>query len=143
MTITVTDQEFAHILAGLRLLQRDPGELTAQDEIITELVENEGHGLLSNEELDALCEKINVTLAPAVIRRGKLICPHCRAVDSFRYVEDISSGRDVEGIIDGALAIQGYYETEGFDEEGENQRLLCCKCGKDSALPEKLEVTFE
>lgn len=57
--LLVDAREHAHILAGLRLLQADPGDLRAWDRITLELVSNEGHPVMTNDELDDLAERLN------------------------------------------------------------------------------------
>ncbi len=57
--LTLTEQEFAHVLAGLRLLQRQPGDLMAYTEVMDELVLAEGYEELCNKDIDDLCERLN------------------------------------------------------------------------------------
>ena len=44
------------------------------------------------------------------------------------YVEDISNWRRVLGRENGKIVVEGFYETEGFDD-GTNCRLMCLDCG--------------
>lgn len=60
--LSITEQEFAHVLAGLRLFQRPTKNNTYVD-IVDELVLNEGHPKLGDGEIDSLCERLNLGIA--------------------------------------------------------------------------------
>jgi len=67
----------------------------------------------------------------------QLKCAKCGVTgcENFRYVEDISSERKVIGFNDdGVLEIEGYYKTEGWDEDAKNIRLWCRNCGAELDL---------
>lgn len=74
-----------------------------------------------------------------------LVCPKCEASTKnsrFKYVEDIENRRDVNGFReDGALLIEGFYETEGGDD-GADPRIECQNCLETFAIPTDLEIDF-
>lgn len=79
---------------------------------------------------------------PKLPRKGKgFQCPECKG-RNFEYLEDIACRRRVNGIIDGVLQIEGRYTTDGFDEDGENFRLMCSSCCTEFAMPGDLEHDF-
>lgn len=75
---------------------------------------------------------------------GALECPHCGTEDTtnFRYVEDIGCARRIISAEDGQLNVDGYYETEGYDEGAENERIYCGACSNEFGIPPELEVDF-
>lgn len=55
-----------------------------------------------------------------------VLCENCGGKELL-YVEDISCWRRVRGREDGKIVVDGYYETDGFDD-GTNFRLMCRSC---------------
>lgn len=101
------------------------------------------HGLVPST-YDEQREPLPIAAEPAkqANRIGKeLVCPSCKSKE-FRYIEDIQNARRVHGINGGLLVIDGFYETDGFDENGRNPRLLCSNCCEEFGLPEDLECEF-
>jgi len=87
--------------------------------------------------------RAELVLPDAKVSAPELICPHCGESDNFTFYEDISSRRSVNGINEqGDLEIEGFYETDGCDEDGENERLLCDSCLKECRIPDSLGVAF-
>ena len=72
-----------------------------------------------------------------------LQCPACLSCGEFRYIEDISCGRNVILGEPGEtpLKIHGFYETEGFDD-GDNGRFECVACGHEWPVPKDLEIEW-
>lgn len=67
MAAPLTDRELGHVLAGLRLLQREPCVPVPIDDIRT----NGGrHAPMSPSEIDDLCERLNVVPQPRRRRRA-------------------------------------------------------------------------
>ena len=67
-------------------------------------------------------------------------CDECGENDVV-YVEDISCWRRVLGSKDGTTIVDGFYNTDGFDD-GTNSRFLCRSCAHEwPADRDKLEFT--
>lgn len=57
MLLDINEREFAHILIGLRILQKlDPDVLERERERFTQI---QGHEPMTAEEIDILCEELN------------------------------------------------------------------------------------
>lgn len=152
----LNDRKLATVLAALRMFQAHPAGWM---EHFTDVKP------LTNDDIDALCEEINttdnLTLKPAVIiggapstktpgrvTRRRLACPHCGSTALDYYYEDISNRRDVTNRLQNiggnlTLCIDGFYETDGCDEGGDNPRLECSGCNKECTIPESVEVSFD
>jgi hypothetical protein len=125
----------------------DPGDAELLDGLVqlTDAIADQAHDAhgidcLLREETGAKSKHGRGNLPPAPIAGGQLRCPSCGCQD-FRYLEDIQNARRVTGIEGGLLTIDGFYETDGFDD-GENPRLMCCDCCAEYALPGDLECEF-
>ena len=82
------------------------------------------------------------TLKPVLVRGRKqqyLVCPKCKG-KYFKY-EDIGNVRQIIGILDGVLMVDGLYSTDDCDY-GNNGCLTCQKCFADFGLPKKLQIRF-
>lgn len=76
------------------------------------------------------------------------VCPHCKydgtsepddsgSSAPFYYLEDIVCHRNVIGIRDGKLIMEGHFETgEGYDD-GTNPRLECRNCLNEFPIPDR------
>ena len=74
---------------------------------------------------------------------GELRCPDCAAPPTgAEYVEDIGCGRRVIGFEDGQLTVDGYYRTDGYDEDSGNERSCCGKCFTEFEVPASIDVEF-
>ena len=80
----------------------------------------------------------------------RLVCPTCdwdAASDGahdfcFRYCEEVTSERRVEGFNDaGVLEVEGA-ETIAAEDEGVNARIRCGNCLHEFLLPEDIEIDF-
>lgn len=80
----------------------------------------------------------NVT--PSSIRQ-RLNCPVC-GKQADRYVEVIASARSLRLRNDGAIEVEGYYETEGWDEDNIGLS-LCCPEGHVWPLPPDIAARIE
>lgn len=77
----------------------------------------------------------------------KITCPSCGLVlvesdpdyyEKFRYIEDIEVYREIQGLKDGNIYVDGLYQSgEGYDD-GQAPRLECRRCFDQFAVPEWL-----
>lgn len=108
------------------------------------------HGRATVEDLRNALEAESLPYAH-VTSTSRLRCPHCRAPIpderdglervGFRWVEDISSSRDVQGTIGHQLLVDTSYRTDGWDDFPLNERILC-RCGGQFVLPRGYEPTW-
>ncbi|MCI0527005.1 MAG: hypothetical protein L0Y56_06055 [Nitrospira sp.] len=69
-------------------------------------------------------------------------CPNGHSGDIV-YLEDLTSFRRINGYAeDGTLLVEGFYETEGFDEQATNPRFCCEECGEEFPIPDEVEIDF-
>ena len=77
-------------------------------------------------------------------------CPECgnEDVTLFRYLEDIQNWRRCQALSENTLTIDGYYETDGYDD-GANPRLECHaatddgdECLHEFPIPDGIELEF-
>jgi hypothetical protein len=68
---------------------------------------------------------------PAQIDDGEVCCPHCDS-DNVRYVEDIGQYGPMS--VENGTAVCWGGDLE-IDEEGDDPRVLCFGCGRESELP--------
>lgn len=93
-----------------------------------------------------MTEPTQVDLPAAIVtRRGgktRIECPHCgrRGSANFRYVEDITSIRELIGFKAGTLLIRSHYDT--LDEDGGNPRLACLACDRECRIPDGVEYDW-
>lgn len=80
----------------------------------------------------------------------RLTCPSCgwdgvadgKHWPSFRYLEEVTNEREVEGFDEhGVLRVSGE-DHIGLEDGGENHRLLCGNCLTEFAVPDGIEVEF-
>ncbi len=71
-------------------------------------------------------------------QHGTVLCPHCKS-DDLRYIEDEITVRRLAGIEGGKLTIDSHFDCDG---DGQNPRLLCVECGRESSIPKGLEYDF-
>lgn len=72
---------------------------------------------------------------------ASLSCPVC-GQRADRYVEVIASQRQLRLSPEGTVEIEGYYETEGWDE-GSLGESLCCPKGHVWPLPSSVSEKIE
>lgn len=59
-TVLVLDsRELAHLLVGIRLMQAGPGDLCAYADLVETLVDEQDLDEMTEDELDALAERLN------------------------------------------------------------------------------------
>lgn len=78
MKITLTDQEHAYVLAGLRALQQ--AEPTLVDDLVQGYVADGGFPTLTDSGIDDLCERINCDYEDVDVAGEpgfKIHCPKC------------------------------------------------------------------
>jgi hypothetical protein len=68
---------------------------------------------------------------PARVDDGEVCCPHCDS-ENTRYVEDI--GQYGPMFVKDGLAVSWGGDLD-VDEEGDDPRVLCFGCGRESDLP--------
>jgi hypothetical protein len=78
---------------------------------------------------------------------GTLLCPKCgndgQDDHNILYLEDIVCHRDVYGVKDGRLEVEGLYQsTEGYDD-GTNARFECRKCNHEWPVPDWLHKQID
>jgi hypothetical protein len=75
--------------------------------------------------------------------KSRLACPHCgaRGLDNFRWLEDITSFRELISLKDGVLRMHSHYDV--YDENGTMPRLLCKKCDHECLVPGGIELDWE
>jgi hypothetical protein len=78
----------------------------------------------------------------------ELECPHCHAVGGLNsYFETIANRRRVNGFVENdgdkpLLSIDGFYETDGCDENGDDPRLCCSACDRECRIPAAVEIAW-
>jgi DNA-directed RNA polymerase subunit RPC12/RpoP len=72
-------------------------------------------------------------------RENTLECPYCRNTD-LRYCETDLTIRHLNRFEDNVLMIDSRFDCDG---DGDDARLLCVDCGKESKLPKNVELDFE
>jgi len=72
----------------------------------------------------------------------ELKCPHCGNTkhERMEVLEEYTHIRELNGIVDGVLVLEGETST-GWDS-GENERLSCKECGRDFPFPKDLRVDY-
>ncbi len=81
----------------------------------------------------------------------RLSCPHCGWTGrspgahgrTFRYLEDVTSMRWVEGIDAAGVLRVDASEHISTEEDGRSPRLLCGECLGEFPLPRGVEVVFD
>jgi hypothetical protein len=80
----------------------------------------------------------------------ELICPTCgykgndptEHGEGFRYLANHTTWREIEGLKDGVLSINGLYQMYDEDEETD-ERLECRSCLNEFPLPPGVETDFQ
>ncbi len=83
-----------------------------------------------------------VRLKPADDNEGpELRCSHCGEsdIDKLKYMEDIQNFRELESFDGKHLNVNSHYDVA---DDGDNPRLLCNTCDKESPIPEDIEIDF-
>ncbi len=81
----------------------------------------------------------------ALIVGRSLKCPHCGALDSFAWNQDIIEQRGADLAFQGKTPVLAvtYRGPDTGGDDGINERLFCSGCLHDVAIPADLEVIYD
>jgi hypothetical protein len=92
----------------------------------------------------------SLTTDLGITQPTELICPTCgykgndptEHGEGFRYLANHTTWREIEGLKDGVLSINGLYQVYDEDEET-NERVECRSCLNEFPIPPGLETDFQ
>lgn len=107
MKIKLNNRELAHVLLGLRMQQVQSHVPSAVLSVRDDLIHAEDHQLMSNNELDDLCERINCSGKDDKPKKTLYEFLHEGGYNYRRKLDDIQQAREVGEFIASHFGLKG------------------------------------